>query len=800
MTGVTGVADQAAAGMTREDRRAALAAAGATLLGSFALLPVFSTTAWLRPVLAVVLVVYGTGLLLRRVGPALWARLRAGRPVPRWLGAIGLLAVPALQVGAVLCVLTLFYAPADAVATALPTGESMADLVSVLSEGSAELREQATPALPLTGLVALTTVLVGLIAVAIDLIAVAGRQAGLAGLGLLGLYCVPVSTVTGSIGLAALVAPGAGFALLLWADQRRRLAGADRATARATSGTGSRALRIGVLAMAAGVLLGSVVPTLPEGSFGTGLGGGTGPGGTVGTALDPVAELQGQLTLPEPTDLMTVEADAPDLGHLRAVVLDEYDVENGWAMSNLDGELSVAEPELSPLPEGQTRRQVVARFTARGHDDRFMPVLWSPLAVQVPDPENWRFDPSTGTVFGRDTTTERRTWVVVADQPEPSPALLQDAPGLDPADPVQQRFTELPELDGSVTALVTELVAGAQTPYERVRRIHDYLTDRDNGFIYSLSTAPGTSDDDLVNFLRLKRGYCEQYAGAMAVMVRAAGVPARVALGYTPGEVQSDGSRLVTTDDAHAWVEVYFGGLGWVPFDPTPIAADRSVALPWAPRASDGPDGTPGSPSEPSAAPTAAPTARADRGATAIPELGGTDAATSWVRPVAMGAAATLALALLLAVPATARAVQRRRRMHADDPRELWDELTATVQDLRLPTDPSWTPRETARRLAGEAGHVPDALVAERVEQSVLRLALAEEAATYGRSAAVDPEQVDVLRAALRTARRGLQHAVPRRVRWWAVLWPASLRTSLGERVVDGARQLGERFRRSRTA
>ena len=53
--------------------------------------------------------------------------------------------------------------------------------------------------------------------------------------------------------------------------------------------------------------------------------------------------------------------------------------------------------------------------------------------------------------------------------------------------------------------------------------------------MYSLATAPGTSGDDLVDFLRLRRGYCEQYAGAMAVMVRAAGMPARVALGYTPG-------------------------------------------------------------------------------------------------------------------------------------------------------------------------------------------------------------------------------------------------------------------------
>ena len=55
----------------------------------------------------------------------------------------------------------------------------------------------------------------------------------------------------------------------------------------------------------------------------------------------------------------------------------------------------------------------------------------------------------------------------------------------------------------------------------------------------------------------------------MAVMVRAAGVPARVALGYVPGTASTNGTRAITTDDAHAWVEVYFSDLGWVPFDPT---------------------------------------------------------------------------------------------------------------------------------------------------------------------------------------------------------------------------------------
>jgi hypothetical protein len=782
--------------MTPDDRRAALAAAAATLLGSAALLPVFTTTAWVRPVLTVVLAVWAGGLLLRRGGPALWQRGAPGQRVPRLLSVAGVVLVPLVQLGLVLCVLTVFYAPVDAWWRIGPTTTSLSDLAAVLVDGAAEVREQATPALPLTGLIALTAVLVGVVAVAVDLVAVAARQGALAGLGLLGLYVVPVGTVTGSVGLVPIAAPAAGFALLLWADQRRRLSAGGRPTARAVTGNGGRAaLRVGVLALVAGLLLGSVVPTLREGSFGTGLGGGSGAAGTIGTSLDPVAALAGQLTRPEPLELLRLDSDVPDPGYLRAVVLDEYSSEDGWLMNNLDGEESVAQGTLSRLPAAQARREVEATISALDHNDRFLPVLWSPRSVDVADPQSWRFDPATDTVFGRGTTTADRTWTVRAEQPEPSAALLDASPAVALDDPVR-RYTELPELDPSVPQLVDRLVAGAQTPYQRVRSISDYLTDRDNGFIYSLSTAPGTSDDDLVNFLDLKAGYCEQYAGAMAVMVRAAGVPARVVLGYTPGTVQPDGSRLITTDDAHAWVEVYFDGLGWVPFDPTPISRERAVPLPWAPRAGDRPNSTAGSTA--TSSPQAAPAQRADRGATAIPQFQQQAGTSGWLRPLLIGVGVGLLVVALLVVPATARVLRRRRRVAAGAPTDLWDELTATVRDLGLSRDPAWTPRQTAVHLAEQAGHGSDPVLADRAEESIRRLGLAEEAAVYGRSAEVDAERTEQLRGELVTARRGLVAAVPGRTRVRALLWPASLVADVSAGLVARLGRAGELLRSRR--
>ncbi len=782
--------------MNDVDVRSAVAAAGATLLGATALTPVFTTGAWLGPVMAVVLTVLAGGLLLRAAGPAVRAALIRRRAPGPAASAAGVALIPAGQLFLLLAVLTALFAPENAIGGLVPTPSSLADLGAVLAEGSAELQEQATPALPLTGLLALTAVFVGLVAVLVDLVTVAGRQATLAGLGLLVLYCVPVATVTGTIGLVALAAPAAGVALLMWTDQRNRLA-ATGATRRAGVTGGVAALRIGVAALATGLVLGSFVPTLSEGSLATGLGGGA--GGATGTSLDPVATMQGQLTLPEPIELLRLDASVDDPGYLRAVAIDEYDNESGWTLSNLRGEESVADDgELAPLPARQSSRPVRADIRVLQHDDRFLPMLFSPQSVQVENggAEDWRFDPETGTVYGRDVSSAGLAYSVAATEPRPTLPQLTEAGQLSPDDPVQQAFTALPLLDPRVTDVVASVTAGADTPYERVRSILAFLTDRSNGFIYSLSTESGTSGDDLVDFLRLRRGYCEQYAGAMAVMVRAAGIPARVALGYTPGTEQDDGSRLITSDDAHAWVEVYFEDLGWVPFDPTPITRDRAVELPWAPRAGDeertasqAEVPVPTVPSQPVPAP------QQDRAADGAPggQSGQVDGGLRWAVVGGLGVA-LLAVGLVLA-PAGLRTLQRRRRMAAGTAGALWDELTATALDTGLRLEPAWTPRQVARELRTVLGR--SATSGEGAD-AVLRLALAEETASYGPSAGRQQDHADLC-AALATARRALLAVLPRRVRLRVGLWPASLTAGSGSRVAEAlARRVPHPLRRGR--
>ena len=130
-----------------------------------------------------------------------------------------------------------------------------------------------------------------------------------------------------------------------------------------------------------------------------------------------------------------------------------------------------------------------------------------------------------------------------------------------PANDSFQSYTALYEIAGRVTR-------SAESPYAAVLALESWFRQR-GGFVYD-EQPPNTEGPPLVSFAtRTKAGYCQHYAGAMAVMLRLLGVPARVAVGFTSGTYE-DGRWVVTDHEAHAWVEVWFAGQGWIPFDPTP--------------------------------------------------------------------------------------------------------------------------------------------------------------------------------------------------------------------------------------
>lgn len=203
----------------------------------------------------------------------------------------------------------------------------------------------------------------------------------------------------------------------------------------------------------------------------------------------------------------------------------------------------------------------------------------------------------------------------------------------------------------------------------------------------------------------------------MAAMARTLGIPARVAVGFTPGEPRSDGTMSVGLRDAHAWPELYFEGVGWTRFEPTPT---RGSAPDYTRQ--ETPAGTPSGPAQParsaSAEPSAAPSA-ADSCPPSARRLGdcGPSAAATATSPQDSGPSApaligtVLGVAALLVLPLLPllwrRRIRARRlgsggRTPADAvARTLaaWQEITDTAWDHGIPPDESLTPRKAATRV-----------------------------------------------------------------------------------------------------
>ncbi len=122
----------------------------------------------------------------------------------------------------------------------------------------------------------------------------------------------------------------------------------------------------------------------------------------------------------------------------------------------------------------------------------------------------------------------------------------------------------------------------AKTEYGAVLALEQYY--RSAPFKYSLTPNLPNALPPLAEFmLHAHRGYCQMFSGAMALVLRMHGIPARIAVGFTQGRLQGSDTYIVNDRDAHAWVEVYFPGYGWQPFEPTPgahVPTDTSISSP----------------------------------------------------------------------------------------------------------------------------------------------------------------------------------------------------------------------------
>jgi transglutaminase-like putative cysteine protease len=144
---------------------------------------------------------------------------------------------------------------------------------------------------------------------------------------------------------------------------------------------------------------------------------------------------------------------------------------------------------------------------------------------------------------------------------------------------VTATYLQLPVgLDPRIPELAKQITKNALTPFDKALRIESYLRDR---FKYTLTLTGKPGDDPLAHFLfETRAGHCEYFASSMAIMMRTLGVPSREVNGFLPGEYNDlGGDYIVRASDAHSWVEVYFPGVGWQTFDPTPAAPENSAGF-----------------------------------------------------------------------------------------------------------------------------------------------------------------------------------------------------------------------------
>ncbi len=426
---------------------------------------------------------------------------------------------------------------------------------------------------------------------------------------------------------------------------------------RATGGITAMAGVAGAL-VAVGALVGPVVAAALPGYGSAGyVRPKTAAGPDARTTLSPLVDIRGRLADQAGVEVFTVDAALP--AYWRVTSLDTF---NGtiWS-SNESYRDARSRLGADPLPAGVETMTLYQSFTLQNLDTIWLPAAYRP--VRISGLSKVSYSARSASLITASEVTNFQAYRIESQVATPTPDQLRGAPDLVPAD-VAARDLALPPISTRVRNLAARLTAAAATSYDKALALQQFF--RDN-FRYELNVRQGHDEAALENFLfRDRRGYCEQFAGAYTVMARAVGLPTRVAVGFTPGDLR-DGTYHVFDANAHAWPEVYLSGFGWVAFEPTP-GRGNPLAQSYtgvAPAQAAPPGETPGT-VVPETPPAAGPTATTTTAPPAT-SAGGSpastgDGATSRGSRLALAAAVLGALVVVgAAATALLRARQRRR-------------------------------------------------------------------------------------------------------------------------------------------
>jgi transglutaminase-like putative cysteine protease len=674
------------------------------------------------------------------------------------------------------------YAEAESTVGWIPTTSSIRTVAERIQDGAVAVNTYSSPVStehPETYAYLLATAL--LVIISTDLLACGLRRVPWAGLPVIVTLTVPISVLEAGLSWAIFVSTALLFMMLLATEETERVLSWGRSIAgrgeridsldQVVNGSTVRgsAFRIGLLTAAGALVIPIFVP-VSSGllNAGGGPGDGSGGGGTV-TLKNPIVNLRRELVEKKHIPLVRAETTA-NPSYLRLTVLDDF---NGSEWSPSDRRLIESNKAVGPLPtapglspdavgvEDEWNIELSDRF-----DSTWLPTPYPATRINI-GRGDWRYDARTLDIAGKDDTAGLN-YRVTGFTPELSAAQLQRSVGA-PVE-VLGEMTSLPnDMPEVIAETARSVTAGARNQYDRMALLQAWFRSS-GGFSYSLEPGPGSGMDQLARFItEEKSGYCEQYAAAMAIMARTLGIASRVVVGFLAPDGE-DGVYQYTSDEMHAWPEMYFSGFGWVRFEPTP-STRTGTAPSWT---------VGGARTDPTSGPTAAQTqapTTADPNQN-VPEASASENSSSGGATTAAWGVGVLLLLLAIAVPRVARNRQRSRRLRSTgvdelDARDLangaWEEICAVARDLGISLPTHRSVREISAVLRHRA--YPGTEAVRRFDEFTDFV----ERARYGRPFTVDGSTRDEIADLIQVWSKVLAESVaPSRARV-ARLFPRSL-------------------------
>lgn len=545
------------------DGAATLALVVLTLAAAAGYARVFAGSGWVGPVVVTALGVHGVAWLTRRGGVHPVTAAIIG------LGAVGLL--------------TIWTVLPSTTTLGLPLGASWHAAGNALSQARADFPATVAPVPTSTGFVLLAVWGTGVVALLGDWVAMRLRAPLQGSVPALSLF-----VICGVVGVSRGRAWAAGLivaATLLHLVVHRATVGTSATVwfGGRSAGAATWATSAGALATAAAVTAVLVaIPALPR-SNGHGAlgwrGEGPGAGGSSRSVPSPIVDLRTRLLEESDTPVFTVRSTEPS--YWRLTSLDTF-TGIQWQSTNSYVGVSHQLPGVQAAQPGT--RTVTEDFTIQSLSSIWMPTAFTPEQITGDAQVSW--DPTSGSLLASQATSDNLRYELTSLQylDTVTAASLSAAP--QPAtSSFTKRYTALPaSIPQSVYDLARRITLGAPNEYAKALALQNYFIDSPD-FTYSLEPpSDGYGTDALTTFLfTTKTGYCQQFAGAYAVLARAIGLPTRLAVGFAEGTPVGNDTYQVRDRDAHTWPEVWFGSsIGWLPFEPTKGAPSAGFAIPGA--------------------------------------------------------------------------------------------------------------------------------------------------------------------------------------------------------------------------